>query len=167
MELSNRKSRFLTPEQRAAVYGAYMIGKVTYQEIANQFQDLNLTRAGAQKIVMHYKKTGNFNDDPRIGRPNKCSFDNEKILERVLKAPQGTIKQAKIEIEKTGTSCERTLSNHAHKLGIFYLPKEIEKGELLNPIQLQKRIEHCKLLKEMRILRDKFIFADESAFPLQ
>lgn len=92
MALNERNSHYLTEIQRAAIYGAWKTNKLSFQEVADLFKDLNITAGCVCKIVQKYKEQGNFQDKPRPGRPSYWTDDEQRLLKEVLQQPKGTIK---------------------------------------------------------------------------
>ena len=81
MELSTRSSHYLTSNQRAAIYGAYVFGlqrNASYQDIANLFPELRIDRHTVKRIADNYEKKGNFENAPKIGRPSTFQVEVTK-----------------------------------------------------------------------------------------
>ena len=172
MELSTRSSHYLTSNQRAAIYGAYVFGlqrNASYQDIANLFPELRIDRHTVKRIADNYEKKGNFENAPKIGRPSTFQVEEEKILAEILLQPHGSITLAAeiIEQDRNKKFSDTTLSNHAHKQGLEFLSLKLAKKEQFTPLEKQIRMDYCLKLNILKDYREKFIFTDESAFPLQ
>ena len=62
---TQRDSHYLSPGQRAAIYGFYLAGRqynASCQDIANLYPELTIDKSTVYRIVQHYKKYGDFDD---------------------------------------------------------------------------------------------------------
>lgn len=172
MELSNRESKYLTEIQKAVIYGAYLgREEKSLQHVANLFPELKIDKSTVFRIAKKYEEQGNFQTVQKSGRPLKVTEEEEKILRETLRKPNGSLLEAQEEIEKTTEQRIgiTTLSTHAHKMGYSFQPIYEAKKEQFTVEEKNRRVEYCENLKTYaeKGLTEYFVFADESAFPLQ
>ena len=165
-----RINHSLTPEQRALIYGYFKGGAHSYQETADAFPSLQLSKGGIWKAInsIDFRIQNHedpFHDKSRTGRPREFPEQSKEILIETLKSGR-KINNAQQEIQnQTGLLfSDTTLSNYAKEAGlVFQKPKIIKK--VLSSENKAERLNYCNMIKTLD--RMKIIWVDESAFPLQ
>lgn len=157
--------RAIDPYIRAQVVALYNNGKIsmTMDEVAGK---LNISKCCVFNAIQKYKKTGEYVDKKRSGRPKRLDERDQRYLKRLVKG-ENRLSVSKITRDLNQSLSEpissRSVFNYLKKLGYEYKVKL--KKQWLSAKHRKERVAWCQ--KYAHFSKSDWrnvIFSDESTF---
>jgi transposase len=155
----NARRKEIDQPTRGAVYALFSKGVKSAAEIATEY---GISKSSVYYIAKRFKKTGSFEDRPRVGRPTTLT-DRQKraILQAARKEPFRTLKDLRNVIDPPPS--EWTIRKVLAEGNLYSYVAQ--KGPLLTAAHRRARLEFARKFRG-KVPWPRLIFSDEASFTL-